>query len=119
MSPAQQLVLAWTASFGLIGIAFAAAAHEPPIDVTGDAYQNHEPVHRSVKVADLDLATATGQHEALKRVDDAVRLVCPTPAGNIPRYQREHAVTCQKTARAQAHAQLEKEIAHAKAHPKG
>jgi UrcA family protein len=115
MSPLRQLTLSTFASAGIILITAArAASHEPPIVVTGDAGHNHELVRQTVNIADLDMATATGQAEAEKRISRAITMVCPAAAGNMPRYQRDHAVSCQKSARAQGKTQLDHAVAHAK-----
>ena len=115
MSPLAQLALAYSASAGFIAMAVVAGPQEPPIVITGEAHHNHELVRQSVNVADLDLTTAVGQSEAQKRISVAIKKVCPTTAAKMPGYMRQHAADCQKTASAQAKAQLDHEIADAKA----
>jgi len=116
MSPRRQLILSTIASAGIILITAArASSNEPPIVVTGDGGHKHELVRQTVNIADLDMATATGQAEAEKRIARAINLVCPKAAGKMPRYEREHAVTCQNNARAQGKTQLDHAVAQAKA----
>lgn len=68
-----------------------------------------QPLQERVRVADLDLGTAAGKRTFERRVEAAIRRVCPAPhslAVSTPRSKRL-ARQCRQDARAQVQAQLQ------------
>lgn len=114
MRLSRQLALPLTAGAALLAFGVPANAQESPIVITGDAYHNHELVRERVNIADLNMATAVGQHQAQLRVDKAINRICPLHSGNM-RHERESRAECRKTAEASAKAQMDHAIEHAKA----
>lgn len=99
--------------------AFAAAA--PPaaqpgaVVITGRKVPpSFEPVTRTVKIGDLNLATGSGVKQMEKRVAHGVAEVCPMPAGNSPNYERRDYEACRKFAMDGARPQMDRALAAAR-----
>jgi UrcA family protein len=85
-------------------IAAAVAAFIPAI-----ASAQESPRQVSVQVADLDLTTTTGQAQANRRIEAAIRKVCDS-VDQADLAQRAAARKCVVTARANAHKMVETQI---------
>lgn len=116
MSRLRNLAVACFTGASLLSLSSPALSQEQEIVILGQKLPDgHEAVRQVVKVGDLNLATAVGQTELQKRVDDALKLVCPNAEGNVPPHQRQDADACRKFAMQNAQPQIENAIAAAKA----
>jgi UrcA family protein len=116
MSRLRQLAVSCIAGTGFLLMAAPALSQDNEIVILGQKLPDgHEAVRQVVKIGDLNLATAVGQTELQKRVEDALKLVCPKAEGNVPPHQRQDADACRTFAMQNAQPQIDNAIAAAKA----
>jgi len=88
-------------SIGMLGSAAAKADQ-----VTGDSRS------QQVKLSDLDLSTAEGQHLAQARVHEVARTLCSRVADELDLSRHENYIKCVDTAVAKASEQLQAVLNH-------
>ena len=115
----HQIAVPFIVGAASLAIGVPALAQDSAIVITGDAHHNREIVRQSVNIADLNMATAVGQHQAHLRVDKAINRVCPHAAGNVLHHERESTSECRRIATASAYAQMRHAIMVAKGHHHG